>query len=638
MQIESLIIYGKNGARRVLKFNLGKENIISGMSQTGKSTIGQIIEYCLGSDECSISAGIVRQYADWFGLLLVLDNEKCFVARKNPDLGKKFCNTMFFEISKEILIPEKINWTSNIDNKSFVKLLTARIGIEENIHFAPVNNTREDLSANIKHALLYCFQYQYEIASPIKLFHKEQEDFVQQAIKDTMPYFLGIVDKKQIELRQELQELKRKLLIMERKEKERISINGGKKRALQMLSEATEVGLIDSSKFSNGDDISILITLLKEIETRRIDSFQRLYQSDDSLTEKQLELQDLQNQESILNQKIDDVKHALKISEEYQGEKAEQKKRLESLELFNKLNFSENTCPFCHQKTDGLYPSFDALKTSLSELEQNLTNLTTNELPLRTYLNQLRDEKKELSEKIKIVQTKIISIQDSLDDIDKYKDLSVRQGKVIGRISLWLESYKEEPIDEKKKNELEQLINEKEKLLSEENIFEMLESRLNLISADMTKWATELNLEYSNCPYRFSIHNMTVFVDSVDEGPISLRVLGSGSNWVGIHLLAYFAFQKYFIEKESPVPSFLLLDQPSQVYFPNSNNKTDWEAVKKIYKFIGDRVKELNGKLQVIILDHADFPDDFDFNNATIERWDDKENALIPYDWVKDKQ
>ena len=214
MQIEKIIIYGKNGKRRTLNFNLGADNIISGSSKTGKSTIGQIIEYCLGSDKCDISFGIVRQYSDWFALLLKLDNEKCFVARKNPDLDKKFCNTMYYEIAKEINIPETVDWESNIDNLNFEKIITDRLGIEENIHFTPINNTRPNLVATIKHALFYCFQYQYEIANPINIFHKESEDFVKQAIKDSMPYFFGAIDVNQMEIKQQLQELKRKLHIL----------------------------------------------------------------------------------------------------------------------------------------------------------------------------------------------------------------------------------------------------------------------------------------------------------------------------------------------------------------------------------------------------------------------------------------
>lgn len=119
---------------------------------------------------------------------------------------------MYYEISKNAAIPSKVDWTSNIDNDNFVQLITARLGIEENIHFTPSNQTRNDLAANIRHSLFYCFQFQYEIASPINLFHKESEDFVKQSIKDTIPYFFGAVDKKQIDIKQDLQELKRKLL------------------------------------------------------------------------------------------------------------------------------------------------------------------------------------------------------------------------------------------------------------------------------------------------------------------------------------------------------------------------------------------------------------------------------------------
>ena len=49
--------------------------------------------------------------------------------------------------------------------------------------------------------------------------------------------------------------------------------------------------------------------------------------------------------------------------------------------------------------------------------------------------------------------------------MEVYKDLSVRRGKVIGRISLWLESYKEEPIRE---NEKQKILGEVEDISSEE--------------------------------------------------------------------------------------------------------------------------------------------------------------------------
>ena len=639
MQIEAVVIYGKNGKRRVISFNLGKNNIISGMEKTGKSVVGQIIDYCLGSDKCYIASGVVRQYSDWFGILLYLGNEKCFVARKNPGLDKKFCNAMYYKVSKEVSVPEKVDWESNIDNEDFVKLITARLGIEENINYTPINNSRPDLIANIRHSLFYCFQFQYEIANPINLFHKESDDFIKQAIKDTMPYFFGATNREYAYVKQDLQELKRKYLLLERKEREQKSImQSGKTKALQLLDEASQVALIDSSKYSPDNDISILITLLKEIEVSSISSSISSTEGDD-LTKCQIELETLQNDLSVLNSKIDDVRRVIKISDDYNDACAEQKKRLESLDLFQKLHFEENTCPFCSQKVKGLFPAYHSLKQSLEKLNSDLDGLNANPLSLKEYLTQLMQEKNQLKEKITTKKNEIIAIQDSMVNAERYKDLSVRQGKIIGRISFWLESYKEEPVDYNEKNSLEQQIKEKERLLSEETIHERMDSIFNIVSDYMTQWAKEMDLEYKDDKYRFNPYSATVFVDTLKKGPIPLRNLGSGSNWVGVHLLIYFAFQKYFIEKNRPVPSFIFLDQPSQIYFPNQKDQADLEAeaVKKIYKFIHKRVEELNGKLQVIIVDHAYFPDDSDFNNATLERWDKDNNALIPYEWINGK-
>ena len=110
--------------------------------------------------------------------------------------------------------------------------------------------------------------------------------------------------------------------------------------------------------------------------------------------------------------------------------------------------------------------------------------------------------------------------------------------------------------------------------------------------------------------------------------------LKSGSNWVGVHLIAYFALQHYFINEKRPVPRFMFLDQPSQVYFPSEldEKKTDWNEVHKMYQFIIDRTAELKGQLQVIIVDHADLKKN-SFREFIRENWWPDDNNLIPNDW-----
>ena len=75
---------------------------------------------------------------------------------------------------------------------SLEETLTRRIGISENLNI-PARRAKLTSSANIRHSLYYCFQGQDEIAAKNFLFHHQADDFISQTIRDTMPYFLGVV-------------------------------------------------------------------------------------------------------------------------------------------------------------------------------------------------------------------------------------------------------------------------------------------------------------------------------------------------------------------------------------------------------------------------------------------------------------
>lgn len=151
----------------------------------------------------------------------------------------------------------------------------------------------------------------------------------------------------------------------------------------------------------------------------------------------------------------------------------------------------------------------------------------------------------------------------------------------------------------------------------------------------MPRWARELQLEHCDNPYRLDLNKVTVVVDK-PERPVPLKQLGSGSNWVGVHLIAYFALQHFYIGAKRPVPSFMFLDQPSQVYFPSERDekKADWNEVNRIYQFIIDRTEELHNQLQVIIVDHADLEGD-SFREFILENWWPSDKNLVPVDWYQ---
>ena len=97
MQIKSLIFYNKKGNKRILPFEIGKVNIITGESKTGKTAIIDVINYCLGSEDCRVSEGVIRQTVEWFAILLQYEKEEVFVARQNPNsLGQATTQYIYF--------------------------------------------------------------------------------------------------------------------------------------------------------------------------------------------------------------------------------------------------------------------------------------------------------------------------------------------------------------------------------------------------------------------------------------------------------------------------------------------------------------------------------------------------------------
>ena len=176
--------------------------------------------------------------------------------------------------------------------------------------------------------------------------------------------------------------------------------------------------------------------------------------------------------------------------------------------------------------------------------------------------------------------------------------------------------------------------------LNDDKIQERLDSILSVIGKRLTEWSERLKLEHRSNPFRLDLRKLQVVADA-DSGPIPMDRMGSGANWLGCHLIAHLALHTWFVRKDRPVPRFLFLDQPSQVYFPAERDvggsmavlkDEDRLAVLRIFELIREVVEALGGGFQVIVTEHADPTEDW-FQAAIVERWRDGV-ALIPLDWL----
>jgi hypothetical protein len=365
----------------------------------------------------------------------------------------------------------------------------------------------------------------------------------------------------------------------------------------------------------------------------------------DELSTLQQEVDVLRELRSKLNETI---RAASVLSGEAQGFSDEariQGERLESIGLFEDATAKHENCPLCTQHLETPIPSAVTLRESLAELRQSLAATERERPRLREYIAERTREFETLTEQQAEKQNAIIALQNQQETARQIRDLNSRRAKVVGRISLYVETVPAEDSDNRLPHEIERARKEVERLANQLDPVQKeqrLSSILNRIGLRMSELARVLELEFSDSPVRFDLSTVTVVIDT-DTRPRPLSRVGSGENWLGYHLVTHFAFHRHFRHDQRPVPAFLFLDQPTQVYFPadqdpderdiNNLGDEDREKVSRMFQLMFRVVKELAPEFQLIVTDHADLRGDPEFQSAVVEKWFEPGKALIPDDW-----
>lgn len=121
---------------------------------------------------------------------------------------------------------------------------------------------------------------------------------------------------------------------------------------------------------------------------------------------------------------------------------------------------------------------------------------------------------------------------------------------------------------------------------------------------------------------------------------------GGVENHLAYHLSALLALHIFSIKNDRPIPRFLLIDQPTQVYFPSkqvyqntdgSIQKTaeadaDITAVQRLFELLYNLTKKEAPGFQLIVTEHANLPAQW-FQDALVEQPWSKPPALVPEDW-----
>lgn len=638
--IKAIVLYDHGENIRVLPFNKHGLSIVTGDSKTGKSAIIDIVDYCLGRGTYNVAEGEIRRKVSWFGLHLTHGNDEVFIARDNPGPGTGTGSKVYYERGKRDQYPSRIEIAKNTTESGLKTFATQFAGIVEN-EFRPTSGTRAPLSANISHALLLCFQEQGTVARKDQLFHRSNDNWIAQAIRDTLPYFLGAVDEKHFKYLAELDQLKDRLKQLEAQEaKQKQTIELSRNRIVRIVNEGKRLGLVPQEYQAVDDTVFEFLATVSETQ---IDGPAILQDFGETIGNLRGEQYTIQNRLADLNQDLRAARTFLSAQTDFSREATEQGGRLQSISLYKKSEGAEvTTCPICFSSLDTPVPSVQEINNALEHVEAQLSGAHRESPHIQSHVAELTEKIGQLSAQLREVQRELARAIADDEQAKAVQDQLITRARYLGKLSDFLETFRPEDEGNDLKDEIaevKRLIEAIQAVISSEDMVAKMDTFLNLIGQQMTAYSKQLDLEHSGSSLRLDTKKLTVVADT-EDGPVPLSRMGSGENWVGYHVLAHLALHWWLRKRNRPVPAFLILDQPTQAYYPPDSVRgsldqieedKDRRAVAALFELMHLACQEINEPFQVIVLDHAHLRDEW-FENAIIEEWRGG-NALVPRDW-----
>ncbi|CCQ18152.1 putative uncharacterized protein [Rhodococcus sp. AW25M09] len=664
MQLLALALYAHDGRRRDVRFTPGRLNIVTGESKTGKSALLAITEFCLGRDTYLVPAGPITDLVAWYGALWQLtdapDGPRAFVGRPAPPKGQASTQRAMLEFGGPTMdLLDHADLVENADSGNVRLQLGRRIGISDNVIEPKGGGVGQTpFEAHLGHASWLCLQDQGEIANQNLLFHRQAEYTVAQHLKDTIPYFLGAVPAdaaaKKGELRDANRAQRRAEAALHAAEEEAAAV-GANLRGL--LEEAYTAGLTNEQHLTESPQI---IAALREAVYASASDIEEAPSAAGSSTDPESEelrdrrraliarridlrdqLEAAMNDRDLLLDRADAERDFTEAVELHAG-------RLTSLELLptsdGETTEVTSSCPVCASQLVEPDPTFTNLAERLQSLREELTSLDAAPSSHRHVLVAIETEADRLRQELAAVESTVQALDAADETIRLHRQADAARNYTRGRVEALLGVLSTGTNDAlvRLRGNLDSANERVARLLSEldpDIDREQLLSRLNVVGRTMTELAQRLGLEHVENGVRLDLANLTVVTDSSD-GPLPLQRIGSAANWIGYHLATHLALHQYFVENNRPVPRFLMIDQPTQAFYPSEIAKNagavddaDRAAVLAMFTVMRDVVEELAPRMQIIVSDHADLAEEQWFQDAVVHRWRDG-TRLVPAEWT----
>lgn len=643
--IQKIILFSHDNRRRDVTFDTEAVNIITGKSNTGKSALAEIIDYVMGASECHIPS-YVRDSCSWFGILWVKASSQFLICRKAPTGNRKHDPGVFIDIGTDLTVPNGAeSLERNRDVERALRAFEDLLGIPD-IRVDAYSPTRPKERITFRHVLPFLLQDDSTIIDKNRLFWyggNENRDEKLTAQINRMPFFLGAVNVETVALEAELARRRRQLRLAEQHMKDAQRLLGeATDRAQALVTEAVSVGLTRNPP--DNPSFDELIARLEEVAGwLPLASVEQGQGTNALLNDLYLQKEKLESNLSTLRSRVRSVEHLAGITSQFNRSSGAQRDRLEVITLIPETEFS-SICPTCAQSLEAVTSSIRDVRQVYTRIQGELAQVERQQPRLSQRADELRDEVSQQRSQLDQLKRRIAAAIRE-DEVGRDRlGLDQRRMRVVGRVSLYLDTLKERDTDEAsdgKINELRQQVQKLEEQLDADAKREALEEKRILISREATNIINDLPFDerHHGTQVDFNPRDLSIGVITPRRRE-SMRNIGSDENYLSLHVSVMLALHRYFAQAERPVPGVLLLDQLSRPYFPPdleeeveiSDADEERMKLKRYFDLLFSEASR-GESMQFIVLEHAYFKDDKRFTSATKERWIEGEEHLVPSGW-----
>lgn len=639
-KIEKIILILNDNKKREIEFHDGV-NIISGKSQTGKSALIDIIDYCLFSNNCTIPHGVIYDSVKIYCLVLWINNKRLILARDKVTEDKSENN----HSNKIFLYEVNDNFKSSIIDMHFFEeyenyyVSTKQFKeyqIRNILNIPIVVDSLNESRLSFRSMTSFMFQHQNLMASKFALFYRLDSFTRAKNTQRDFKVFMNIENFEFMQVQEELEEIKKALLKIKKDEK--FFIEKFKLLLDQLKNDCINfyatLGSAEEmiEKITNTDFYTIL-------GYKKIISDITEYPFDNDIPK---ELAKIKKEMDIVYLQMSENTMQLQDIQAYNNELSDTRNMIDINININQ----DSTCPLCNQKYTNEIAKYikakEKIKTEIRDIETTIPKVIAQKNKLEESLTQNRSIYKRLKYNYQVLNKRhknIGSEEEKKEKLIKYKTEIEAKLQVLKDFKKFNDNDKSKLLErqgilERKKGFNFEQARKNSELKIAEYINEVINNGLEL----------ESGLGYANL--YFDIEEFSLY-QKKDSNKIYLSEMGSGSNWLNCHIALMIGLHKHIALNDLQVPSFLFFDQPSQVYFPSKKDmqsgttreKSDMLTVKEIFQKIIESIDTINtdknckSKIQLFITDHYTSDEEW-FEKCLIRdgRWIDGKK-LIPIEY-----